>query len=62
MNWTWISGSDTANQYGNYGSLGVASSTNVPGARYDAVGWISSDDDTLYLFGGFGLDGFGSSG
>ena len=33
--WTWVSGSKTAAQAGNYGTKGTAASTNVPGARRD---------------------------
>jgi len=48
--WTWMSGSNAINQTGVYGSLGLASSSNVPGARFGCVSWI--DSDVLYLFGG----------
>ena len=51
MNWTWISGSDTKDQYGNYGSLGIAASSKDLSARNGAISWISSND-ILYLFGG----------
>lgn len=53
--WTWMSGSNTYGQMGTYGSQGVASSTNVPGARYGAASWIDSNNN-LWLFGGSGLD------
>ncbi len=33
--WTWVSGSKTANQSGNYGTLNVPLGTNIPGARAD---------------------------
>ena len=49
--WTWVSGSDTGNAEGAYGSLGVAAVTNVPGARSSAVGWTDSSGN-LWLFGG----------
>ena len=51
--WTWIGGSNETGQLGNYGTLGVASSTNIPRARSESVGWIDSNNN-LYLFGGFG--------
>ncbi|MGO9648325.1 MAG: kelch repeat-containing protein [Terriglobales bacterium] len=49
--WTWMSGSSTANAVGVYGTMGVAAPSNVPGGRASAVGWIDSDGD-LWLFGG----------
>ena len=59
--WTWMSGSNTVGQHGNYGTLGVPSSGNVPGARIEAVGWTDSAGN-LWLFGGFGLDSAGTNG
>ncbi len=53
--WTWISGSDTANATGVYGTKGVAGASNVPGARFDAVSWVGAGGN-LWLFGGFGFD------
>ena len=52
--WTWISGSNTTNQPGNYGSKGNASTTNVPGARAGAVAWYDSSTLEFWLFGGDG--------
>jgi hypothetical protein len=58
--WTWVSGSNTTGAMGVYGSLGVASASNIPGARSNAVSWIDSSGN-LWLFGG--LDGsIGSEG
>ena len=48
--WTWVSGANTTNQIGAYGSIGIASSANVPGARFGCVSWIYND--VLYLYGG----------
>ena len=48
--WTWISGSDTAGAKGVYGTLGVASASNVPGAQTGAVGWADKSGN-LWLFG-----------
>ncbi len=53
-NWTWVSGSDLPNQLGVHGASGVASPSNVPGARHYAMGWIDSGDN-LWLFGGSGF-------
>jgi N-acetylneuraminic acid mutarotase len=53
--WTWVSGSNTIDNVGVYGSLGVAAPGNVPGARFQTVGWIDAADH-LWLFGGYGRD------
>jgi N-acetylneuraminic acid mutarotase len=60
-NWTWVSGSDTTNQKGVYGTKGIPSATNVPGARSDAIAWIDQNDN-LWLFGGGGYDSEGNGG
>ncbi|UCG60094.1 MAG: hypothetical protein JSU70_11335 [Phycisphaerales bacterium] len=57
--WTWVSGSNTGNQTGVYGTKGVAHSANVPGARWGSVSWADSSG-SLWLFGGFGYDSTGS--
>jgi hypothetical protein len=54
--WTWVSGSDLVDGIGVYGSQGVASSTNVPGARFDGVGWSDSQGN-FWIFGGGSSDG-----
>ncbi len=51
--WTWIGGSNESNAYGVYGSIGLGSSTNIPGARMDSVGWVDSNNG-LWIFGGNG--------
>jgi len=56
--WTWVSGANTETANGVYGTLGVASASNVPGGRSGAVSWIDSSGN-LWLFGG---DGTASSG
>ncbi|MGD0597136.1 MAG: kelch repeat-containing protein [Sedimentisphaerales bacterium] len=57
-NWTWVSGSSTVSQYGVYGTVGVAASSNTPGARGWSSTWTDSNG-TFWLFGGYG---YGSSG
>jgi len=52
--WTWLSGNVIAEQRAVYGSKGVASTNNVPGARYGAVGWFDAINKELWLFGGYG--------
>ena len=59
--WMWVSGSSNASQDGVYGTKGVASSSNVPGARFGAVSWTDSSGNLL-LFGGDGYDATGYAG
>jgi N-acetylneuraminic acid mutarotase len=61
VEWTWVSGSNTAGQMGYYGTLGTAESSNVPGARYFALSWIDHQGK-LCLFGGYGRDSAGTGG
>ncbi len=46
-----MSGSNTANQAGEYGTIGIPSNTTVPGARVFSISWVDSNDN-LWLFGG----------
>jgi hypothetical protein len=64
--WTWVGGSNTAGAVGVYGSLGVASVSNFPGARGSKGGgaslsWADSSGN-LWLFGGNGFDSIGAQG
>jgi N-acetylneuraminic acid mutarotase len=59
--WEWVSGSTTINAIGNYGTQGVASASNVPGARQEAVSWTDASGN-LWLFGGFGYPSSNSYG
>jgi N-acetylneuraminic acid mutarotase len=59
--WMWVGGSSTEGARGVYGTLGVASASNVPGARYSAVSWTDGSGN-LWLFGGEGLDSTGAAG
>jgi Galactose oxidase, central domain len=52
--WTWMSGSDSANVPGVYGEIGVPSVGNAPGSRYGAAGWTDLNGN-LWIFGGEGL-------
>jgi hypothetical protein len=54
--WTWVSGSDSANGTGAgpggvYGTEGVAAAGNTPGSRYFMHDWIDTHG-TLWLWGG----------
>jgi N-acetylneuraminic acid mutarotase len=57
--WTWVSGANTDNAGGVYGTLGTPVAGNAPGARYSAASWIDSSGD-LWLFGGYGYDSTGA--
>lgn len=49
--WTWVGGSNLADQSGIYGNEGEPAPGNTPGARQNAVGWIDGAG-SLWLFGG----------
>jgi N-acetylneuraminic acid mutarotase len=59
--WTWMSGSQTFNANGVYGTQGIAAAGNVPGARTTAVTWTDKAGN-LWLFGGTGFDSTGGNG
>lgn len=59
--WTWVSGSSLVNQPGQYGTLGVASSTNTPGGRRSSIGWKDASGN-FWMFGGYGFDAMGFTG
>jgi Galactose oxidase, central domain len=55
--WTWMGGADGpgAGLPGQYGTMGMASASNMPGGRENASAWIDSRGN-LWLFGGAGYD------
>jgi len=56
--WTWMGGSYLSyagSNPGVYGTLGVASAVNHPGAREGSATWTDKSGN-LWLFGGFGRD------
>jgi N-acetylneuraminic acid mutarotase len=57
--WTWMGGPKIKQQSGIYGTKGLASPTNNPGARWGAFNWKDSAGN-LWLFGGSGYDANGS--
>jgi N-acetylneuraminic acid mutarotase len=61
LEWTWVSGSNTINQRGTYGTQGTAAPSNIPGGRETVVSWIDPQGN-LWLFGGDGLDSAGNIG
>jgi hypothetical protein len=53
--WIWVSGNNMVNQQGIYGSKGIPSQFNMPGARSNSISWVDFSG-TLWLFGGLGYD------
>ncbi|MFN8714272.1 MAG: kelch repeat-containing protein [Bacteroidota bacterium] len=50
--WTWMAGTNVANNQGNYGTLQVAAATNMPPARSESnATWVSNSGE-LWIFGG----------
>lgn len=58
--WTFMKGSTSVNQNGNYGTMGTASSANSPGGRRSGVSWVDGSGN-FWLFGGDGYPATGSS-
>ncbi len=58
--WTWVSGSNTVNATGVYGTLGTAAAANVPGARAGAATWQDAGGN-LWLSGGYWQNGSGTT-
>jgi N-acetylneuraminic acid mutarotase len=46
--WTWVSGGNTANEDGVYGTEGIPATTNVPGSRRQAASWIDGSDLAIW--------------
>ncbi len=59
--WTWMSGSDLADQLGTYGTMGTPKPSNIPGARGTPMTWIDAQGN-LWFFGGTGYDSAGTVG
>ena len=59
--WTWICGANVGNQRGTYGIQGIPATSNIPGGRQWASGWIDGSGN-LWIFGGIGFDSNGSLG
>lgn len=59
--WTWVSGSSSEGQAGVYGTQGVATGSDVPGARVPNASWTDTAGN-LWLFGGSGIDSAGQEG
>jgi hypothetical protein len=59
--WTWMHGPSIGNQNGSYGTANVASSSNLPGSRYAMCTWTDNNGN-LWMFGGWGNDGWSGNG
>ena len=59
--WTWVNGTgwNSPSVQGIYGTLGVAASTNVPGARSDLASWTDQSGN-FWIFGGDGYAALGA--
>jgi hypothetical protein len=56
-----MGGSNSGNQPGVYGALGVPAPGNIPGGRFAAVSWTDSNGH-FWMFGGAGYDANGTFG
>ncbi len=57
--WTWVSGANIVDQNGNYGTKGMAMTTNIPGARQAMVSWTDNSGN-FWFFGGYGFPASGA--
>ncbi|MFP5277372.1 MAG: kelch repeat-containing protein [Acidobacteriota bacterium] len=59
--WTWMGGSNQFEQPGSYGTQGVPTSSNIPGARWEAECWTDPQGN-FWIYGGLGIDSQGTRG
>ncbi|MCW3125197.1 MAG: hypothetical protein JWO03_855, partial [Bacteroidetes bacterium] len=52
--WTWVSGSNSLNNLGNYGTLGVGSASTTPPGKGGVCMWVDNAG-TLWMWGGMGV-------
>lgn len=55
-NWTWLSGGNTGNQVGIYGTQGLADVNNRPGSRQSHSMVMHQSGQLIFVFGGLGHD------
>lgn len=53
--WAWMTGTQSVNQIGTYGTLGTGAAANTPGGKQFPATWTDSSGN-LWLFGGYGYD------
>jgi alpha-tubulin suppressor-like RCC1 family protein len=58
-NWTWMGGSNLADDAGSFSTQGDSSTSNMPSSRYLAANWVDNEGN-FWLFGGYGYDSEGS--
>ena len=58
--WTWVSGNNTNNILGNYGTKGESSPDNYPGGRFSSISWTDELNYNLWLFGGIVFNSAGN--
>ncbi|MBA3681991.1 MAG: choice-of-anchor D domain-containing protein [Bacteroidetes bacterium] len=58
--WTWVKGSQLADQYGTYGTKGLSAPSNNPGGRSYSASWKNSAGD-LFVYSGYGSASGGPS-
>lgn len=58
--WTWVSGANTSNNLGVYGTKGTPGNANIPGARYSQVA-TADINGNLWIFGGSGYSSTGTA-
>src|ERR1035437_1401121 len=52
--WTWVSGSDSVNSFGNYGNITISAQGNNPPSRGETNASWTDNNNCLWLFGGGG--------
>ena len=57
--WTWVSGDNTSNKKGVYGTKSITDLTNKPGARYSSSSCKDANGD-VWVFGGYGYAAAGA--
>ena len=60
--WTWMKGPNTLSQAGSYGTLGLPSPTNNPGARGWGMQFWKDINGDFWIYGGSGYDAAGING
>jgi len=55
--WVWMSGSNSPNNVGVFGTKGVGSPDNTPGARVGGISWVDFNGN-FWLFGGNGTTAY----
>ena len=54
--WVWVSGNNSINNPGVYGTQGTPAAANIPGSRSNSAAFVGAGN-TLWLYGGNGIPG-----